>query len=216
MSCMRVFHQSCRARIELMRVKKQEFRWELIFNCHTPVERGNEFVRVEKREFAWEFFSLTLMLHSVWWKKICQLSWSGQTKTRVERREFAWEFSQVSCSGQTRMRVNVHENFSQLSSTFVPFIWATSKVMRGDENWRSNGSENCNSYQLFPTVYNFHSISSSFHVIISQQTVVELSYVSYNQAYLRTVHFSWKMSFPKLAILITYGTNRISHWNMRK
>lgn len=67
-----------------------------------------------------------------------------------------------------------------------------------------------------PTVYNFHSISSSFHVIISQQTVVELSYVSYNQAYLRTVHFSWKMSFPKLAILITYGTNRISHWNMRK
>ena len=104
---------------ELMRVEKQEFAWEFSqLSCP-----GQTRMRVDE---SWEasvcmrVFS-TIMSWSnedeSWWELRSEslhesflnyhvLVKRGWELMRVEKREFAWEFSQLSCPGQTRMRVD--------------------------------------------------------------------------------------------------------------
>ena len=84
----------------MLRLNKDERWWELrseslhesFLKCHVLVKPRWELMRDEKREFAWEFR---------------QLSCSDRTKVRVEKRESlrgSFLKSQLSCPGQTKMR----------------------------------------------------------------------------------------------------------------
>ena len=134
---------------ELMRVEKRDFVWEF-FQLSCP---GQTWMRVDE---SWEARAcmrvfLTIMSWSnvdeSWWELRSESLYEsflnchvlvkrGWELMRVEKREFVWEFSQLSCPGQTRIRINEVEKRE--------FVWEFSQLscpgqtrMRVDESWEA-------------------------------------------------------------------------------
>ena len=113
------YHVLVKRQWELMRVKKRKFAYEFSqLSCP-----GQTRMRVDE---SWEArvcmrVFLTIMFWSnedeSWWELRSESLYEnflnyhvlvkrGWELMRVEKREFVWEFSQVSCPGQTRIRIN--------------------------------------------------------------------------------------------------------------
>ena len=143
-----------------MRVEKREFVWEFSqLSCpgqtRMRVEESWE-ARVCMRVFStimswsneneswWELRSESLYESFLNYHVLVKRGWELM---RVEKREFAWEFSQLSCPGQTRMRVDESWEARVCMRVFSTIMsWSNE-----DESWWELRSES-----LYESFLNYH------------------------------------------------------------
>ena len=110
---------------------RSESLYESFFNCHVLVKRG------------WELRSESLHESFLNYHVLVKRGWELM---RVEKREFLWEFSQLSCPGQTRMRVD-----ESWKARVCMRVFSTVMSSNEDESWRELRNES-----LYESFLNYH------------------------------------------------------------
>ena len=130
---------------------------------------------------------------------------------RVEKREFAWEFSQLSCSGQTRMRVDESWGARVCMRVFST-IMSRSNV---DESWWELRSES-----LYESFLNYHVLVKRGWELMrveKREFVWEFSQVSCPGQTRMRVDESWeaRVCMRVFSTVMSWSNEDESWWELR-